>query len=155
MVRWVEHWTMELLKLIVSCTWHQFLRGERLNKPTETQINLVKSIITQNRYVKNKRKFLPEDVQLDRVAPLIADSPPANSTTMHSKLVPKNINLYLGKPAYLLGLAKTPYILCRWCNLKSIRTYNVLISFIGRFLNIFMKEFLNFSALQQKFLHEI
>ena len=46
--------------------------------------------------------------KLDRVASLIADLPPANSTTMHSRLAYQDNNLCLGGTAYLPGLAKPP-----------------------------------------------
>ena len=38
-------------------------------------------------------------IKLNAVAPLIADIPPANSTTMHSRLVCQYGNLCLGEPA--------------------------------------------------------
>ena len=46
--------------------------------------------------------------KLDRVAPLMTDPPPTNSTTMHRRLVCEDRNLCLGGTAYLPGPTKTP-----------------------------------------------
>ena len=44
--------------------------------------------------------------KLNMVAPLKADPPVANSTTMHSRVVNQDINLGLDRTPYLIGLAK-------------------------------------------------
>ena len=50
--------------------------------------------------------------KLDGVAPLIAYPPPAaNFTTMHSWLVCQDRHLCLGKPVFLPGPEKPPYLL--------------------------------------------
>ena len=46
--------------------------------------------------------------KLDGVTSLIAELPPANSTTMHSRLAYQDRNLCLGKPAYLPIITFTP-----------------------------------------------
>ena len=45
--------------------------------------------------------------RLNRVAPLIADPPPANSTTMHSRIGFKVRLSYLNQPGYFLWSGKT------------------------------------------------
>ena len=46
--------------------------------------------------------------KLDRVDPLIADPPLANSTTIHSRLVRQNINLFLEGKTLFARSKKTP-----------------------------------------------
>ena len=55
-----------------------------------------------------KGRFFENNIYtyIDRVAKLIAYLPPANSTTMHSRLVCQDRNLCLGSTAYLPGLVK-------------------------------------------------
>ena len=57
----------------------------------------------QNRF--DKAQFMEFKKYLDGVAPLIAYTHPAKSTTMHSTLVCQDRILCLGKPVYLPGLA--------------------------------------------------
>ena len=45
--------------------------------------------------------------KLDRVAPLIGDPPPANSTTMHSRVVCQDWNLCLGEQTWSGNIALT------------------------------------------------
>ena len=63
------------------------------------------------------------DNKLDKVSPLIADPPSANSTTMHRRLVRQDIHLYLGGTTFWPGPEKPPYLLsqCKGAICKSFR----------------------------------
>ena len=49
--------------------------------------------------------------KLDGVAPLVADPPQCNSTTMHSRLVFQDRNVCRGETPFLFVPAKPPYLL--------------------------------------------
>ena len=59
-----------------------------------------------------------EQKTLDRVALLIADPPPANSTSMNSRLLRQDRSLYIGGTAYMPCQEKLTYHLNLWCNFK-------------------------------------
>ena len=64
-------------------------------------------------------------LQLDGVAPLIANPPPANFTIMHSRLIGQDKSLCLGKPAYFHGRQNRPNFWTNDAILKYFKNFNV------------------------------
>ena len=95
------------LKMECNSKWNvtQNEMSHPLTKPVVLVITVENSlIVTLLHFVNLSYQGISK---IDGVAPLIADPPPANSTTMHSRLVCQDRNLCLGSTAYLPCLEKS------------------------------------------------